>query len=106
MSYSPTARPRLSARPARGLQGFVSYSNLLSLQASPTWYVALIETYNTTTYIRSYAWTAPRYLSFWDMNTWDASLNQTISSSVRQAPMMYYWNGTSWVQLTDDTADM
>ena len=88
------------------LNGLVSYQNLLALQASPNYYVALIETYNSTTQERSYSWTETRYLSFWDMSTWDQSLSKNVSSDVRQAPMMYYWSGSSWIKLIDDTVAM
>lgn len=102
MSYAPS---RNSSRPLPGFRP-PALQGLGSIQETKSYYVALIETYNSNNHDRSYDWTGTQYMTVWDMNSWSLSLNKELDNGIRQAPMIYSWNGSSWVKIWDETGTM
>jgi hypothetical protein len=111
MSYQFTTQPRIgrpepSVAPPPPVSAGRAVQGLGSLDPTPkSYYIALIESYDDRTHQRSYAWTNYQYLGFWEMNSWSFTLSKAFGT-VRQAPIIYSWNGQSWVQVVDDTVAM
>lgn len=101
MSYS-SATPLLPRLVPRSLRGLGATQASVYANDPHAYYIALIERFDSKGR-RIYSWSAPRWLSFWEVNAWEANMPILTPQGERQGYIMYSWNGRSWVKTGDDT---
>lgn len=90
--------PRLTPRS----RGFGAIQSSLYAKDPHAYYIALIEVIDSKGR-RTYSWTAPRWLSFWEVNAWEANMPILNAAGNSQGYIMYSWNGRNWAKTGDDT---